>query len=82
MSFTAPKQVQSVAASEMDKFETIVKRLHVDIPSALLSRESASYADKTIRFFSYAVHEALHLSEREEKISLRYSNGLNRLSIY
>jgi len=68
MSFTAPKQVQSVAAPEMDKFRNDCGSGYMLIfhPHFLVTHPLHTLI-KRYGFFSYAVHEALHLSEREEK---------------
>ncbi|AUD06664.1 helix-turn-helix domain-containing protein [Spirosoma pollinicola] len=68
MSFTAPKQLQShekVDSSEINKDlgTGYVLLLH----PGLLGKHPLAVAIKTYGFFDYAVHEALHLSEKEER---------------
>lgn len=68
MTFIAPRQVQSITAEEAREFEEkcgkgYVLMFHPDfLGNHPLATEISNYG-----FFSYAVHEALHLSEREEK---------------
>ena len=68
MSFTAPKQVQAVASDEMDRFRNdcgngYILIFHPDF----LTRHPLNTLIKNYGFFSYAVNEGLHLSEREER---------------
>ncbi|MCG2613570.1 helix-turn-helix domain-containing protein [Terrimonas sp. NA20] len=68
MTFIAPKQVQSITADEAREFEEkcgkgYVLMFHPDF----LGNHNLATDIKNYGFFSYAVHEALHLSEREEK---------------
>lgn len=68
MNFIAPRQVQSVDTLETRKFQKecgqgYILMFHPDF----LSKHPLATAIKRYGFFSYAVNEALHLSEREEK---------------
>lgn len=67
MNFTAPKQVKSLAVSETPIVNEqsgmgYVLLLHPDF----LNRHPLALTIKTYGFFSYAVNEALHLSEKEQ----------------
>lgn len=67
MTFTAPKQVQSVEVEETNSFNETsgsgyVLMFHPDF----LGRHPLAVNIKNYSFFSYSVNEALHLSEREE----------------
>ncbi|WP_420151057.1 helix-turn-helix domain-containing protein [Spirosoma sp.] len=67
MVFTAPKQVQSVEVETANTFNETsgsgyVLLFHPDF----LGKHSLSVSIKEYSFFSYAVNEALHLSEKEE----------------
>ena len=68
MSFIAPRQVQSVDISEVHRPGEECGQGYVLLfhPDFLIKTPLAS-AIKNYSFFSYAVNEALHLSEREEK---------------
>ena len=68
MIFTAPKQVQSVEVNKANTFNETdgtgyVLMFHADF----LKKHSLQTTIKNYGFFSYAVNEALHLSEQEEK---------------
>jgi AraC family transcriptional regulator, transcriptional activator of pobA len=68
MSFTAPKQLQSHdgvngAVVNKDLGTGYVLLLHPDF----IGKHPLATAIKTYGFFDYAVNEALHLSEKEEK---------------
>ena len=67
MTFTAPKQVQSVEVEETNSFNETsgsgyVLMFHPDF----LGKHPLAVNIKNYGFFSYSVNEALHLSEREE----------------
>src|ERR1700761_8063812 len=62
MSFTAPKQVQSLNTELIEKTNGYVLAFHPDF----LVRHPLATAIRSYGFFSYAVNEALHLSEKEE----------------
>ncbi len=62
MSFTAPRQVQSLDVPNMECGPGLLLFFHPDLLLKYpLARTITQYG-----FFSYAVHEALHLSEAEE----------------
>lgn len=68
MSFTAPRQIQSLDLTEVampnkELGTGYVLMFHPDF----LSNHALAATIKSYRFFSYAVNEALHLSEKEEK---------------
>lgn len=68
MNFLAPKQIQSLEVAEVNKINQecgvgYMLMFHPDF----LHGHSLATAIKNYGFFSYAVNEALHLSEREEK---------------
>jgi AraC-like DNA-binding protein len=68
MSFTAPKQLQSHNLPDGDLSNQEVGTgyalfLHPDF----LGKHLLASTIKKYRFFSYAIHEALHLSEKEEE---------------
>ncbi|CAM3754317.1 AraC family transcriptional regulator [Pontibacter korlensis] len=67
MIFTAPKQVQSVEAELSNKFNETTGSGYVLMfhPDFLVKHQLAGNI-KNYGFFSYAVSEALHLSEKEE----------------
>jgi len=68
MSFIAPKQIQSIEASEIDILNQECGMGYVLMfHPAFLGKHPLAAAIKNYGFFSYAVNEALHLSEREEK---------------
>lgn len=62
MSFTAPGQVQSLQADQIEQAKGYVLLFH---PDFLVGHPFAELI-KGYGFFSYAVNEALHLSDREE----------------
>jgi AraC family transcriptional regulator, transcriptional activator of pobA len=67
MTFTAPKQVQSVEVEITDSFNKnpgsgYVLMFHPEF----LGKHPLAASIKTYGFFAYAVNEALHLSEKEE----------------
>ncbi len=62
MGFTAPKQVQSLDLSTVESSKGYVLVVTADF----LSRHPLNTKIREYGFFSYAVNEALHLSEREE----------------
>ncbi|MDJ1506082.1 helix-turn-helix transcriptional regulator [Xanthocytophaga agilis] len=62
--FTAPNQVQSVMkAQELNEIQGWMLFFHSD----LIRNTSLGQAIENYRFFSYDVHEALHLSDAEQK---------------
>ncbi len=68
MTFIAPKQVQTVELDEVNTYNAslgtgYVLMFHPDF----LAKHPLAVTIKNYGFFSYAVNEALHLSEREEK---------------
>jgi AraC family transcriptional activator of pobA len=68
MTFMAPKQIHGLDASEVNKTKQesgmgYVLMFHPDF----LYKHSLAKTVKEYGFFSYAVNEALHLSEKEEK---------------
>ena len=68
MTFTAPKQVQSVEVDEANSYNNksgngYVLMFHPDF----LGKNPLAINIKHYSFFSYSVNEALHLSEREEE---------------
>jgi len=68
MTFTAPKQVQSVEVDEANSYNNksgngYVLMFHTDF----LGKNPLAINIKHYSFFSYSVNEALHLSEREEE---------------
>jgi AraC-type DNA-binding domain-containing proteins len=63
MSFTAPRQVQSLDVVNVKPGTGYLLVFHPD----LLSNYPLSTTIKTYGFFAYAVSEALHLSEKEEQ---------------
>ncbi len=62
MSFTAPRQVQSLDLSNMECGPGLLLFFHPD----LLLKHALAKNIPQFGFFSYAVNEALHLSEAEE----------------
>lgn len=68
MNFLAPKQIQSLEVEEVNKInqECGVGYMLMFHPDFLHGHPLAT-SIKNYGFFSYAVNEALHLSEREEK---------------
>ncbi|MFH7018872.1 helix-turn-helix domain-containing protein [Flavobacterium sp. FlaQc-47] len=68
MTFTAPKQVQSVTVDQTTAFnETIGTGYVLIVHADFLKKHPLQSTIKNYSFFSYAVNEALHLSEQEEK---------------
>lgn len=63
MSFTAPRQVQSLDVQTLECGTGLLLMFH---PDFLLKHPLANVITQ-YGFFSYAVHEALHLSPREEE---------------
>lgn len=68
MTFIAPMQIQSVEVEETNTFNAnigtgYVLMFHPDF----LSKHTLGTSIKNYGFFSYAVNEALHLSDKEEK---------------
>ncbi|MDO1450573.1 helix-turn-helix domain-containing protein [Rhodocytophaga aerolata] len=63
LSFTAPKQVQSLDVANMECGSGYLLIFH---PDFLLNHSLASYMHR-YGFFSYSVNEALHLSAEEEE---------------
>ncbi|SEL88017.1 helix-turn-helix domain-containing protein [Parapedobacter koreensis] len=68
MNFIAPRQVQSLSISEIQQMrlecgQGYMLMFHPDF----LHKHPIAAAIKNYGFFSYAVNEALHLSQREEK---------------
>ncbi|TDO22962.1 helix-turn-helix domain-containing protein [Pedobacter duraquae] len=66
MTFLAPKQVMSIDASQMDPLNSASGYALLIHPDFLYKHPLAAVI-KNYGFFSYAVNEALHLSEKEEK---------------
>ncbi len=62
ISFTAPRQVQSLDLPNLECGEGLLLFFHPD----LLLKHPLAKTITQYGFFSYAVHEALHLSEAEE----------------
>ena len=68
MTFTAPKQVQSVKVDKINAFnETIGTGYVLIFHSDFLKKHPLQSTIKNYGFFSYSINEALHLSEQEEK---------------
>lgn len=68
MIFTAPKQVQSVRVDQTNAFnQTIGTGYVLILHSDFLKKHPLQSTIKKYSFFSYAINEALHLSEQEEK---------------
>ncbi|MBL4561857.1 MAG: AraC family transcriptional regulator [Labilibaculum sp.] len=68
MTFVAPKQIQSVERDETNKYNETVRTGYVLMfHPDFLEKHPLATTIKNYGFFSYAVNEALHLSEREEK---------------
>lgn len=68
MIFTAPKQVQSIEVDKTNAFnETIGTGYVLIFHTDFLKKHPLQSIIKKYGFFSYAVNEALHLSEQEEK---------------
>ena len=63
MSFTAPRQVQSLDVQTLECGTGLLLIFHPD----LLLKHPLANVITQYGFFSYAVHEALHLSPREEE---------------
>ena len=66
MTFLAPKQVMSLDADQMDILKP-ASGYALFIHPDFLYKHPLATAIKNYGFFSYAVNEALHLSEKEEK---------------
>lgn len=66
MTFIAPKQIMSLDADQMDILAPASGYALLIHPDFLYNHPLAA-AIKNYGFFSYAVNEALHLSEKEEK---------------
>jgi len=74
MSFMAPQQVINLEESVHQKAEGIMLIVHPDFfRNYPLATTIRSYG-----FFSYAVHEALHLSETEEQMIVEMMNNIRR----
>lgn len=73
MSFTAPNQIQHLAAEQIQQAKGYALIFHPDI----LVRHPLAAAIKGYGFFSYAVSEALHLSEHEESHILNLLEKIN-----
>jgi AraC-like DNA-binding protein len=68
MTFTAPKQVQSVEVDKTNAFnETIGTGYVLIFHSDFLKKHPLQSTIKNYGFFSYSLSEALHLSEQEEQ---------------
>ena len=68
MTFTAPKQVQSVEVDKTNAFNEKIGTGNVLIfHSDFLKKHPLQSTIKNYGFFSYSINEALHLSEQEEK---------------
>ncbi|AXY78029.1 AraC family transcriptional regulator [Paraflavitalea soli] len=68
MTFIAPKQVQSVDMSELeDPAPAVGTGYSLLIHPDFLYKHPLATSIKNLGFFSYAVNEALHLSDKEEK---------------
>ncbi|MCD9616016.1 helix-turn-helix domain-containing protein [Chryseobacterium gleum] len=68
MTFTAPKQVQSVEIDESIKFNDNIGMGYVLMfHTAFLKNHPLQRIIKNYGFFSYSINEALHLSIQEEK---------------
>lgn len=67
MTFTAPKQVQSVEVDKTNAFnETIGTGYVLIFHSDFLKKHPLQSAIRNYGFFSYSLNEALHLSQQEE----------------
>jgi AraC family transcriptional activator of pobA len=67
MSFMAPKQIQSIEVSEVNEVNEKCGVGYILLfHPTFLAKHPVAAAIKNYGFFSYAVNEALHLSEREE----------------
>lgn len=74
MSFMAPQQVVNLEESAHQKAEGIMLIVHPDFfRNYPLATTIRSYG-----FFSYAVHEALHLAEAEEQMIVEMMNNIRR----
>lgn len=68
MTFTAPKQVQSVEVGKTNAFnETIGTGYVLIFHSDFFKKNPLQSTIKNYGYFSYSINEALHLSEQEEK---------------
>ncbi|MEH6656278.1 helix-turn-helix transcriptional regulator [Leeuwenhoekiella marinoflava] len=68
MTFTAPKQVQSVEVDKTNAFNETIGTGYVLIFHAdFLKKHPLQSTIKNYGFFSYSLSEALHLSDQEEK---------------
>jgi len=68
MTFIAPKQVQSIDISELERSAPAIGTGYaLLIHPGFLYKHPLATSIKNYGFFSYAVNEALHLSEKEEK---------------
>ncbi|GAA4335353.1 helix-turn-helix transcriptional regulator [Mucilaginibacter gynuensis] len=74
MSFTAPKQVQSLDPALIEKSNGYVLAFHHDF----MVRHPLANTIKSYGFFSYAVNEALHLSEKEEEDMIMILEKISR----
>jgi len=67
MTFTSPNQIQSVEVVDANSFNSTIGTGYVlMVHPDFLGKHPLSAYIKTYSFFSYAVNEALHLSEKEE----------------
>lgn len=68
LSFTAPKQIQTVDLSDSEFEENVAgKGLVLFFHPEFLAKYPIASTIKQFGFFSYSVNEALHLSEKEEE---------------
>jgi AraC family transcriptional activator of pobA len=74
MSFTAPRQVQSLDVQNMECGAGLLLFFHPD----LLMKHPLAKTITQYGFFSYAVHEALHLSAAEEADSVAIINKIEQ----
>lgn len=87
LSFTAPKQVQSVDFTDSETEEMVSgKGFVLFFHPEFLAKYPIAAAIKHFGFFSYAVNEALHLSEKEEEniieILLKIKNEYQHIDAY
>jgi AraC-like DNA-binding protein len=78
MNFTAPRQVQSISMSEIQEVTSECgKGFMLIFHPDLLRNHPLASTIKNYGFFSYALNEALHLSEREERNIVEIFNKIH-----
>lgn len=87
LSFTAPKQIQSVDFTDSEAEEMVSgKGLVLFFHPEFLAKYPIAAMIKHFGFFSYSVNEALHLSEKEEEnineILLKIKNEYQHIDAY